>query len=97
MSSEIRISQDEMIAKASMFDTKRDELAAVVKELGIQADRLLDEWHGQSSTTFNETFHSYDQTFIDVENLITDMAQQIRDVASSMTEVDQAIAAKIGR
>lgn len=95
MVNEIRMSQEEMNAKASMFDAKGEEFASVVADLGNLASELLEEWHGESSASFNEAFHSYDKTFNDVEELIAGMAQQLRDVAASLTDVDQTIAGRI--
>lgn len=92
----IKLSPEQMEAKAAEFNMRCDEFNQVVRTMRNMVATLCDEWAGYSSQAFYDRFQSLEPGFTSTSELITSIAQQLRDVSAAMQGIDQEIAGKIG-
>ena len=92
----IKLSPEQMEAKAAEFNTRCEEFNQVVSTMRNMVTSLCDEWAGHSGQAFYDQFQSLEPSFTATSDLITSIAQQLRDVSAAMQSIDQEIAGKIG-
>lgn len=94
--SNIMISPEQMMVRASEFDQCCEEFNSLVANMRSMVMLLGEEWSGMASAAFAEQFQSLEPGFSATSNLIQAIAAQLRGVSAAMQDVDQGIAGKIG-
>jgi len=96
MAGQIRITPDEMRARAGEVHGERDTFQGVIGKMQSVINNLLTEWEGAASTSFSQQFEDLKPAFNSMEKLLDDMGGQLYATAQAVEELDQGIAEQYG-
>ena len=83
MAGQIRITPEQMHARAGEFRNAESEYSRVISTMRNLINTLQGEWEGAASESFNQ-----------MDQLILDIAKQCDDVADATQALDEEIASK---
>ena len=94
MARQIRITPEQMHARAGEFRNAESEYSRVISTMRNLINTLQGEWEGAASESFAAQFESLQPSFNQMEQLILDIAKQCDDVADATQALDEEIASK---
>ena len=94
MAGQIRITPEQMHARAGEFRNAESEYSRVISTMRNLINTLQGEWEGAASESFAAQFESLQPSFNQMDQLILDIAKQCDDVADATQALDEEIASK---
>ena len=96
MSTQIRMTPDQMVKRAGEVNTQETAFDDVVNKMRSIINELMTEWEGAASISFNDQFEALQPSFRDMKKLLVDIAQQLRNAAEAMEDLDSRMASSFG-
>jgi len=94
MAGQIRISPEQMHARAGEFRTEGENFQSVINKMQNLIGVLQEEWEGQASQKFASQFDSLKPSFNEMKQLIDDIGSQLDGTAAAIQNLDSEIASK---
>ena len=94
MAGQIRITPEQMRARAGEVRTEGENFQQVINKMQNLINVLQDEWEGQASQKFASQFDSLKPSFNEMKQLIDDLGGQLDGTANALEQLDQDIAQK---
>lgn len=92
MSSQIRISPDQMRERASQYRAEADTVNGVITKLDSLLQQLQGEWEGSASESYAARYLELKPGFLKAEALIREIASALDSTARIVEETDSNIA-----
>lgn len=96
MSGQIRMSPEELKAKAKSYGDSSQQIEQILSNLRTLQGELRDQWEGRA-------FEAFDSQFIDLEpkvqsfaQLLEDIHQQLRNTADAVADHDEQLSRNFG-
>ncbi len=97
MSGQIRMTPEQMRARASEFGVQGDKTQEVINNMDRLLNSLQEEWEGAASRSFKQKFEELRPGFVKARELIEDINKVLSDTARIVEETDRELASQIGR
>lgn len=94
MAGQIRITPEQMHARAGEFRNAEADYLNVINTMKNLITTLQSEWEGAASDSFAAQFEALQPSFNQMDQLILDIAKQCDDVADATQALDEEIASK---
>lgn len=94
MANQIRITPDQMEARAKQYRTEADTVNGVISKMDTLLSNLQEEWEGAASESFAARFGELKPGFEKAEKLILEIAAALDSTAKIVKETDESIAAQ---
>lgn len=92
----ITMSPEELQAKATYFDTKSEELGALITEVSGKVQELAAQFQGSTADAFEEQMIEIQNgPMKQYQSMMSQIAGQLRTINNNMTEMDSKMAAEI--
>lgn len=95
MAGQIRITPEEMRARAGEYTRESETFQEVITNMERLLGQLQSEWEGASSQAFEQRFNDLRPSFQATKELIDEIAANLMTTANSLEELDADIASKI--
>ena len=92
MAGQIRITPEQMNARARQYRQEADEVNRVIMRMDSLLETLQGEWEGASSEAYAARFAELRPGFLKAEELIREIAAALDMTAHSLEETDTMIA-----
>jgi len=96
MAGQIRITPEQMNARANQYRGQADAVNAVIAKMDSLLHMLQGEWEGAASQAYFARFMELRPGFVKAEELIREIAASLDTAAMKLSEADQAIAGAFG-
>ncbi|HIS41184.1 MAG TPA: WXG100 family type VII secretion target [Candidatus Aphodovivens avistercoris] len=97
MSGQIRISPEDMRARAGQYRNEAQTISQVISNMDNLLAALQSEWEGEASKAFAERYAELKPSFQSMQQLVEDIAQALDQSANRNQETDESIAAGFRR
>jgi WXG100 family type VII secretion target len=97
MANQIRITPDQMRARAGEYRNEADAVNAVIAKMDNLLNALQGEWEGAASESYAARYAELKPGFQKAEELIREIAAALDSTARIVEETDQDIASQFGR
>lgn len=94
MAGEIRITPDQMRARAGQYRGQADVVNGVIGQMDTLLKQLGEEWEGAASASYQARYLELKPGFLKAEQLIRDIATALESTASIIENADNEIAGK---
>ena len=94
MSGQIRMTPEQMRARAGEVRNQGATINEVVGRLGNIINELQSEWEGQASRAFAEQFDRLRPAFYEMRQLVEDIGTQLEGTANAVEQLDKDIASR---
>lgn len=94
MSSQIRITPDQMRERANQYRTEADNVNGVISKMDVLLQQLLNEWEGAASESYSTRYQELKPGFMKAEELIREIATALDSTAKIVEETDSSIASQ---
>lgn len=97
MASQIRITPDQMRARAGEYRNEAETVNGVISKMDTLLSNLQSEWEGAASESYAARYLELKPGFQKAEQLIREIAQALDSTANIVEETDNDIASQFGR
>ena len=97
MSGQIRISLEDMRARAGQYRNEAQTISQVISNMDNLLAALQSEWEGEASRAFAERYAELKPSFQSMQQLVEEIAQALDQTAVNMGDVDKGAAAGFRR
>ncbi len=94
MSSQIRISPEQMYARSAEYLVQAEAMNEIITKMSSLLTQLQSEWEGTASDTYVERYKELEPGFIQAETLITEIAAALKATAAAVEQTDADIASQ---
>jgi len=94
MSSQIRMTPEQMRQRAGEVRNQGETFQDVINRMQNIINELETEWEGQASRAFSEQFNRLKPAFNDMRQLFGDIGTQLDATANAVEQLDQDIASR---
>ena len=94
MSSQIRMSPEQMRSRAGEVRQQGETFQEVINRMGNIINELQSEWEGQASQAFAQQFDRLRPSFNEMRQLVDDIGTQLNGTANAVEQLDQEIASR---
>ena len=95
MAGQIRISPEQMNARARQYRQEADEVNRVIRRMDTLLQTLQGEWEGAASEAYAARFEELRPGFVKAEALIREIATALDLTARRLAETDSMIAGQL--
>ncbi|MDO4536952.1 MAG: WXG100 family type VII secretion target [Coriobacteriales bacterium] len=95
MAGQIRITPDQMHARANEYRVEAENVQAVINKMDNLLMRLQSEWEGAASIAYVARFNELRPGFIRARDLVDEIARALDNTATRLEETDVQIAAAL--
>ena len=92
MANQIRITPDQMRARAGQYRAEADTVNGVISKMDSLLQQLQSEWEGASSESYAARYQELKPGFMKAEELIREIAAALESTARIVEETDIDIA-----
>lgn len=92
MAEQIRITPDQMMARATEYRNQADTVNGVISKMDALLGLLQQEWEGSSSEAYAARYTELRRAFVGAESLIREIASALDTTAKLVSETDTSIA-----
>lgn len=92
MAGQIRITPDQMRARANEYRTEAANVGNVISKMDSLLNALQSEWEGESSRAYEARFQELRPSFVKARELIEEIAQSLDNTAMTLEDTDRGIA-----
>ena len=97
MASQIRITPDQMRARAGEYRNEAETVNGVISKMDTLLSNLQSEWEGAASESYAARYLELKPGFQKAEQLIREIAKALDSTANIVEETDNDIASQFGR
>jgi WXG100 family type VII secretion target len=94
MANQIRITPDQMRARANEYRTEADTVNSVIVKMDSLLNALQGEWEGSASESYAQRYAELKPGFVKAEELIREIAAALDSTANIVEQTDQDIASQ---
>lgn len=94
MANQIRITPDQMRARANQYRTEADNVNGVISKMDSLLTALQGEWEGAASESYAARYTELRKGFVQAEDLIREIATALDSTARIVEETDANIASQ---
>ena len=94
MANQIRITPDQMRARANEYRTEADTVNGVIVKMDSLLNALQGEWEGSASESYAQRYAELKPGFVKAEELIREIAAALDSTANIVEQTDQDIASQ---
>lgn len=94
MSSQIRMSPDQMRERATQYRAEADIVNGVISKMNSLLSQLQSEWEGSASESYATRYEELKPSFMNAEELIREIATSLDSTANILEETDESIASQ---
>ena len=94
MSSQIRVTPDQMRAQAKQYSIEAEKVNGVIVRMDTLLKELQSEWEGDASVAFANRFAELRPGFVKAEELILEISAALTATANTIEQTDEEIAKK---
>ncbi len=95
MAGQIRITPDQMRARANEYRVEAEQVQGVIGKMDNLLNQLQGEWEGASSRAYASRFAELRPGFVKARELIDEIARALDNTAARLEETDAQIAAAL--
>lgn len=96
MSGQIRMTPEDLKAKATRYENGAQQIEAILKDLTNLQSELSGEWEGQAFRKFDEQFQQLSPKVQNFAQLMHDINTQLNKTADAVAEHDEALSRNFG-
>ncbi len=96
MAGQIRMSPEELKARAQVYGQGSDQITEVLNKLKNLQDQLRGEWEGRSFERFDDQFRELEPKVQNFSQLLIEIQTQLQKTAQAMQEQDEALSQNFG-
>ncbi len=93
MAGQIRITPDQMRARAAEYDIEAGKVGDVITKMDQLLGLLQEEWEGEASRAYADRFAQLRPSFTNAQQLINEIATALRNTATTLEQTDAQVAA----
>ena len=94
MANQIRMTPDQMRARANEYRNEADVVNGVIGKMDSLLSALQGEWEGQASESYAQRYAELKPGFVKAEELIREIAAALDSTANIVEETDISIASQ---
>lgn len=88
MAGTIRMSPDDMRARANQYRNEAETVNGVIKKMDTLLGQLQGEWEGEASRAYAERYNELKPSFMKAEELIREIAANLEKNAQTFEQTD---------
>ncbi|ENH96300.1 WXG domain protein [Gracilibacillus halophilus YIM-C55.5] len=96
MAGQIRMSPEELKARAQTYGQGSDQINEVLNKLKNLQDQLRGEWEGRAFERFDDQFRELEPKVQNFSQLLHDIQTQLQQTAQAMQEQDETLSQNFG-
>lgn len=96
MSGQIRMTPDQLQAKAKRYGTASQNIDQILRDLSNLQEELRGEWEGRAFERFDDQFRELKPRVQDFSQLMIDIETQLIKTAEAVAQQDQALSQNFG-
>ncbi len=96
MSGQIRMSPDELKAKATRYGQSARRIEEILRDLSNLQEELRGEWEGRAFQRFDEQFRQLEPRVHDFATLMEEINNQLNKTADAVSQHDEALSRNFG-
>ncbi|MEW9676383.1 WXG100 family type VII secretion target [Lentibacillus sp. L22] len=96
MAGQIRMTPDELQAKAQRYGQGSDKIDEVLNDLSNLQEELRGEWEGRAFERFDDQFNELRPKVKDFAQLMQEIQVQLQKTAEAVAEQDEALSQNFG-
>lgn len=96
MAGQIRMSPDELQAKAKRYGQSSQQIDQILRDLSNLQSELRGEWEGRAFERFDDQFRELEPRVKDFSELMMEIEMQLTKTAEAVAQQDQALSQNFG-